>query len=210
MNVNKGRYSLVKRSTLDGEKEIFDFSKEMLDFTEEEYQEGINSVSLATIDSLTTAFDGPIEFIGYLNKERIPQEEFSSTITIDYKSQTGEEKSLCAVWQDDTLHKIASAANGGKVNLNDPTTNEVFHDMFYRLRNYENGFADSVFNSKSNDTKVNDHNVKLIRASMSGVLDTALYQRLAESFSNYREFRSLYVAYKRNIEQQEKKDPKKL
>ena len=105
MNVNSGRYSLVKKSTIDNECEYFDFSPNILDFVDEPSLDGTTKVSLATIDALTAAFDNPRELCEYFSKSRIPREEFASLISIDYKSQKGEDKSICTIWQDDTLQK---------------------------------------------------------------------------------------------------------
>lgn len=211
MNVYKGRYSLIKKDLSNNDFEIFDFTSSIFDFISEKDNDSMTEVSLATIDSLTTVFNGAVELESYFNKKSVSKEEdLMSSISIGYQNKAGEAASLCVIWDDETLHKIASSANGGKVNLNDPTTNEVLHDMYYRLKDPSNGLADLLFNSSSNDTKVNDHNIRLIKASLNRHLDSTLYKRFTESFSSYREFRALYIAYKRNLAKMQKNKPQML
>lgn len=206
MEIHKGRYKLISENLIDSSREVFDFSSDVKNFVSED--EDVMSVSAATIDAFTTVFPSS-EYLGaYLNKKSsIDREEREKQYYICYpQKSTKEIARLNTVWDDPVLNEIASNAKGGRVNFNNPTTKETFNSMMNLAHNRSSKFGTSLLVSSNNDYRLNDYTKNLLKKF---VFQTAAYEsfldlKIRETFSNYREYRALYLSYKRYLQNLEK------
>lgn len=209
--VTKGRYSLYKNNPKNNEKEVFDFASDTLNFTSLSDAK-MDKVSLATIDSLTTCFFSHYDMINHLDKENIhDRDEMIESSTINYKSNsTGNIESLEVVYDDETLHTIAKHAKGGKVDFSCDVTNDTFREIYRELRYGDGNLLTTLFHPESRTYNVNAHNKEILKKIpfIDSKEDERQICLFRHNFSNYREYRALYLAYKKHKMQKEmnKKD----
>lgn len=204
--MQKGRYKLICENLLDSSCEVFDFSNEIKDFVPVE--EDVVPVSVATIDAFTSLFPSG-EYLGaYLGKKSsIDREEKEKQYYISYPQKfTKESVRLNTVWDDPILNEIASHAKGGKVDFDNPTTKETFVNMIRLVYDKKVNFCSSLLVSSSNDFRLNDYTRNLLKkcAFQTSPHETLLDFKIKETFSNYREYRALYLSYKRYLQKLEK------
>lgn len=212
MKVFKGRYRLVAENVGEGTREFFDFSSDTKDFVQ--YKDALMpTVSLASIDSLTTLFDNFYSLDAYLSKSQHGNKEERPIKTcVTYKSNTTKEDAyLAAVWNDEILYEIASHVEGSRVDFNNDTTKNTFATIYNELIDRNSPFAEKLLSSSSNTFSLNIHNRKLVSLAHSGFYNIDnFYNKILDSFSSYREFRALYLAYKKYRLSLEKGKPLQL
>lgn len=195
MELQKGRYQLISEEIRTGAKEVFDFSSSNLDFVSSE-DSVFSKVPVAAIDKLTSAFTSFEELNEYSERNCSYDREWGSKCYIRYKSNTTKEDAfLTPIWNDECLYRIASCANGSRVDFTDSTTEEMFKDMYRELGDRNSGFASSILKSRSNDTSLNKHNKILVEIAPNNKNDPNFLREMQRAFSSYREFRALYIAY---------------
>lgn len=203
-------YSLIMEDFFDGSKEVFDFGCK--DFIPLSGDDCFNA-TLANIDSITTSFTGPYDICSYLSKSAyFNKEEFGKNIYVQHISRsTGKVNRLPAIWNDETLHEIAISVNGNSVNYDNAKTKETFDRMYEELTSGSSSFRDYVLRYVHDNPSINSYNCNLIREiSNTNYDNSGIFKMLPESFSSYREFRSLYVIYNSYISTKEKKDDNSL
>ena len=193
----RGIYQLVDEDKETREREYLDFEGRKR-FVPVEFCTD-PSVALADIDSLTTLFENEADLRA---RTEAPTEGRTRLIYIVYKNNG--EKRLSCLYNDPTLHTIASKAVGpqkGKINLYDNTTKSYLFNIYNEIRNKKSDFSEFVYYKTKNSYLVNDHNKELLRelhADTSYTERDNNYQlkRFIRSFESYKEFRALYVCYK--------------
>ena len=206
-----GNYSLIMEDYFDSSKEFFDFDYK--DFVPFEENDNSFYTTLTKIDSFTTFFSGPYEICSYLNKDICcDKEQFRKNIYVQHISRsTGKVNRLPAIWNDETLHEIAISVNGNSVNYDNAKTKETFDRMYEELTSGSSSFRDYVLRYVHDNPSINSYNCNLIREiSNTNYDNSGIFKMLPESFSSYREFRSLYVIYNSYISTKEKKDDNSL
>lgn len=210
MNYEKGRYKLISKNYEDNSEEIFDFSRQRAEFVELR-EKGVPTVSLATIDSLTTVFSNVSELYSYLEKKLcFDREEDRRKCIVRYKSNsTGKDEELTPIFNDEILHEIAVHAKGSKVDFEDETTKEVFSTIMSELATPGSRLGVDLMMIGSKDTTINNHNKGYVRqfAFEGKGDDPYTLGKLKESFTSYREFRALYLTYVRYLKRFKKDNP---
>lgn len=203
MNDFKGRYCLIAEDVFENTREYFDFSCDTMDFVQYE-DASVPSVSIASIDSLTTLFESFYELDSYLSKNQYqyvsPEDRTPVKAYVSYKSNTTKEEAfLDAVWNDNALYEIAKHAKGSRVDFNNSTTMDTFSTIYNELTDCNSSFATELLSSNSNTFSLNNHNKKLVSLAHSGFYNgDNFFCKVLDSFSSYREFRALYLAYKKH------------
>ena len=83
--------------------------------------------------------------------------------------------------------------------------------MYEELTSGSSSFRDYVLRYVHDNPSINSYNCNLIREiSNTNYDNSGIFKMLPESFSSYREFRSLYVIYNSYISTKEKKDDNSL
>lgn len=186
---NNNNYHLIKIDNITKEVEYFDF--ETMNFSKEPSK----AYPLSSIDSLTTMFESGQELDDYLNKNSHFDREYSCSFEIIYKGRkTGEIRSFQPVWNDSNLNSISKVCDG-KVDF----TNERNYDLLFTIIEMssrpETGLALRIAKAKGEATRLSDQNKSLITAIASA--NKPLFRgEIQTVFSNYKEFRALYLNYK--------------
>lgn len=198
MAKNNGVYYFVKEDLTDNTKYYFDF--EAMDYSLEKGK----GVQLSTIDAMTSLFESPLELDSYLDRERVIDKETMCNYYISYKNKRKEEdRVLSPIWNDENISAISKITDG-RVDYSNWLVYDLLFKMLEAIKDPANGFAMYMIKSKSEPTKVCDHNKSLLGViASSGNLDTIPRQILMEAFSSYKEFRSFYLGFK-NYHRQDK------
>lgn len=205
MRVSRGIYSLVSGDPNNGE--VFDFDKDVKNFIDPK-DAFMGSVNIANIDRLTTLFSSDREFVSYLSKEHYERDTTDISTFIRYKSpSTGKNAFLRPVWNDKTLHKIASAAKDSKVDFRDETTYTTLLLIYDEITDKYSSFCNYAVNSTERNLKMCDHSKKILNI-IHGKYNNDSFVNLVDSFESYREFRALYLSYKKykDLQKEEKFD----
>lgn len=193
MEIKSGIYRLVKEN--EGGKEIFDFY-DTLDFLPVEYD--AKKTSLSTIDSLTTLFKSGYELDSYTSRDfNTTKSDFSIKYT--YKKK---DKVLPVVWNDYFLNDITNdirGKNGGCVNINNVNVKQIINDVYYKIER-DLSFYETYLKSHASK-RLNDHNKELISEIhdtgwKSNTSNAYYFDRFKRNFTNYKEFREIYLLLK--------------
>ena len=195
MLVKSGIYSLVKESN--GEKEIFDFYNSH-EFLPSEFVD--KNVSLSTIDALTTLFHHSAELEYYTLKNMKYGDRFAKT-QIEYTNR-GKTKKLKTIWKDDFLNTIVMDTKGrfaGCINLNNVNAKLILHETFRKFER-DLDFYDAFLKSTAYKN-INNHNSELIQEIhdvgwKNQNNERYYFDRFRKNFTNYKEFREIYLLYK--------------
>lgn len=189
MTKKDGIYYLIKEDILTEQTEYFDF--ETMDFSTSKP----GGVPLSTIDSLTTIFENGYELDSYVSKEKTKKIEYRFKIIYNLKRKV-KEIELDPVWNDATLNAMSKTAEG---HVDFTIDNNLFtlQEIQKEILNVSSGLARRINGSRKESTKLNETNKKIIGALASGS-KLIHFGDLLTIFSDYKEFRALYLNYKEN------------
>ena len=193
MEIRNGIYRLVKKN--DEGKEIFDFN-ETLEFFFFFFK--VKKNALSTIDSLTTLFKTGEQLDRCTSKKDSIQK---SSYEIEY-TYNKKDKILPVVWNDYFLNDITNdirGKNGGCVNINNINVRQIISDVYYKIE-HDLSFYEAYLKSRASKC-INDHNKELIceihDTGWKSNNDSAYYfERFKRNFTNYKEFREIYLLLK--------------
>lgn len=189
MSKQLGRYNLV-REDLDNENiEFFDF--EAMRFV----KNITKGVDLSSVDALTTMFVDGNDLSDYIDK--INNEENNYTYKIIYTtSKTQEEKVLKVIWDDKVLNSISKLADD-KVDFVSDYNYMTFLCIIEEIKNPKSGLVKRINSSRKESYRLSDNNKKIIDAMINSKENITL-KDLIDVFSDYKEYRALYLNYKYN------------
>lgn len=184
----------------DGSSEIFDFSEEVLNFVKEE-KAIIPSVSLPTIDKMTSSFSNRHDFMTYISDKTNLPNSTKSKLSIRYQDKFGLKRHYTPVWNDDTLQEIASNTKDNKIDLTNEKTKEVFMMLYEELVSNGSRFAAKLLTTgyAELDAGFNPWQRKVLHKMNRCALgeeEGNVLQEFAKNFSKYRDFRGLYLRHK--------------
>lgn len=190
MAKNTGTYYLIRE---DIENEYFEF----FDFEDMKFStKSKKGVMLATIDALTTMFEHEEKLCDYIDKVN---SDYKYTYKIIHKSfSKKDDKVLNVVWNDKYLSSISKLADF-KVDFTNEHNYFLLYDIINAVKNKKNGLLKSIMSSKKESTKLSENNRKLI-LEIANTGKEPLPKDLMDIFSDYNEFRALYLNYKNNNE----------
>ncbi len=194
MAKNNGTYYLIKEDLLDGSIEYFNF--EEMDFSLEKGK----GVSLPTIDAMTSLFSNGQELCNYLGKKDTLERDYPFRFYIAYMPLKKEnERHLDAVFDDVTLNAISKITDG-KIDYSHGNVYDKFIEMITAIKDARTGLAMRLTHSKKDSTRLSDYNKSIVGvlASSSSTHKEPSLPELMETFSTYKEFRALYLAFKEN------------
>ncbi len=194
MAKNNGIYYLIKEDMTDNTRYYFDFE------TMEYSQDRVKGVQLSTIDAMTSLFSSPTELDQYLDREGYVDRETPFKYFISYRiRRKDDEKFLTPVWDDTNISAISKITDG-KVDYSNYLVYDLLFKLVEELKDVQNGFAMTMINSKNNDTKICDYN-KVIVGAIAGLNNKNEIPSgiIMEAFSSYKEFRSLYLGHKSQV-----------
>lgn len=187
---NTGSYHLIREDIENEYIEYFDF--ENMEFT----PKLTKGVMLSTIDALTTMFFSDEELSDYIDKI---ENEYKYTYKIIHKSfGKKEDKVLNVIWDDKKLSSISKISDS-KVDFSSDYNFMILYDIINAIKDKKNGLVKAISSSKKESTKLNDRNKKII-LDIANTNKEPLPKDLMEIFSDYNEFRALYLNYKYNKE----------
>lgn len=187
---NTGSYHLIREDIENEYIEYFDF--ENMEFT----PKITKGVMLSTIDALTTMFFSDEELSDYIDKI---ENEYKYTYKIIHKSfGKKEDKVLNVIWDDKKLSSISKISDF-KVDFSSDYNFLILYDIINAIKDKKNGLVKAISSSKKESTKLNDRNKKII-LDIANTNKEPLPKDLMEIFSDYNEFRALYLNYKYNKE----------
>ena len=187
---NTGSYHLIREDIENEYIEYFDF--ENMEFT----PKITKGVMLSTIDALTTMFFSDEELSDYIDKI---ENEYKYTYKIIHKSfGKKEDKVLNVIWDDKKLSSISKISDF-KVDFSSDYNFLILYDIINAIKDKKNGLVKAISSSKKESTKLNDRNKKII-LEIANTNKEPLPKDLMEIFSDYNEFRALYLNYKYNKE----------
>ena len=187
---NTGSYHLIREDIENEYIEYFDF--ENMEFT----PKITKGVMLSTIDALTTMFFSDEELSDYIDKI---ENEYKYTYKIIHKSfGKREDKVLNVIWDDKKLSSISKISDS-KVDFSSDYNFMILYDIINAIKDKKNGLVKAISSSKKESTKLNDRNKKII-LEIANTNKEPLPKDLMEIFSDYNEFRALYLNYKYNKE----------
>ena len=187
---NTGSYHLIREDIENEYIEYFDF--ENMEFT----PKITKGVMLSTIDALTTMFFSDEELSDYIDKI---ENEYKYTYKIIHKSfGKKEDKVLNVIWDDKKLSSISKISDS-KVDFSSDYNFLILYDIINAIKDKKNGLVKAISSSKKESTKLNDRNKKII-LDIANTNKEPLPKDLMEIFSDYNEFRALYLNYKYNKE----------
>ena len=195
----EGKYYLVREYTSTGDKEYYDLSERY--FTEDQPE----PVALSKIDATTTLFDSARDFFTLVDGEPMQRDSGVGLYIESVPTKENElPKRLTPVFNDQTLNALAKVTEDG-VNF---TGNEQYSFLLAAIREIidrNNGFARSVIEATSEDTKLNDECRTLV-SKQSYNPNSDMFPQFMEQFGSYKQCRALYLGYKRHkIREEEKK-----
>jgi len=196
--MKNGKYRLVQEHNETKEKLYFNFDvNQFIDYSEKENKQ----VSLASIDLLTTLCQSEQEFIDLLKRSGYDQKD--ATMYISYK-YNGERK-LAPVFNDEYLNYVAKSTLGredGSINIENSKIKETLYKIYKILIIPNNGLFERIAVKRemnSNTYGLNEHNYNFLKDLPSNVYYSTeensryYFSRFTKYFSNYKEFRSLYL-----------------
>ena len=187
---NTGSYHLIREDIENEYIEYFDF--ENMEFT----PKITKGVMLSTIDALTTMFLNENDLSNYTDKI---ESEYKYTYKIIHKSfGKKEDKVLNVIWDDKKLSSISKISDS-KVDFSSDYNFLILYDIINAIKDKKNGLVKAISSSKKESTKLNDRNKKII-LDIANTNKEPLPKDLMEIFSDYNEFRALYLNYKYNKE----------
>lgn len=187
---NTGSYHLIREDIENEYIEYFDF--ENMEFT----PKITKGVMLSTIDALTTMFLNENDLSNYIDKI---ESEYKYTYKIIHKSfGKREDKVLNVIWDDKKLSSISKISDF-KVDFSSDYNFLILYDIINAIKDKKNGLVKAICSSKKESTKLNDRNKKII-LDIANTNKEPLPKDLMEIFSDYNEFRALYLNYKYNKE----------
>ena len=190
MAKNTGSYHLIREDIENEYIEYFDF--ENMEFI----PKVTKGVMLSTIDALTTMFFSDEELSDYIDKI---ENEYKYTYKIIHKSfGKKEDKVLNVIWDDKKLSSISKISDF-KVDFSSDYNFMILYDIINAVKDKKNGLVKAISSSKKESTKLNDRNKKII-LDIANTNKEPLPKDLMEIFSDYNEFRALYLNYKYNKE----------
>ena len=179
-------YNLIREDVDNEYLEYFDF--ETMSFI----NKITKGVDLSTIDALTTMFIDDKELNNYIEKV---DSEYNYTYKIIYTtSKKKEEKVLKVIWDDVTLSSISKLADG-KVDFVSDYNYYVFLAIIDAIKNNKNGLVKRISSSKKESYRLSDQNRKIIEF-IANSKEEIPFKALIEVFSDYKEFRALYLNFK--------------
>lgn len=179
-------YNLIREDVDNEYLEYFDF--ETMSFI----NKITKGVELSTIDALTTMFTDDKELNNYIEKV---DSEYNYTYKIIYTtSKKKEEKVLKVIWDDVTLSSISKLADG-KVDFVSDYNYYVFLAIIDAIKNNKNGLVKRISSSKKESYRLSDQNRKIIEF-IANSKEEIPFKALIEVFSDYKEFRALYLNFK--------------
>ena len=187
MSKQSGRYNLVREDIDNEYVEFFDF--ESMSFV----NKITKGVDISTIDSMTTLFVDENDFMNYFDKIK-NNDEYNYKYKIIYTTnKSREEKVLKIVWDDARLNSISKLADG-KVDFASDYNFSLFLEILEEIKK-KNGLTKRISTSKKESFKLNEQNRKIIEI-ISGLKVEVPIKDLIEVFSDYKEYRALYLNYK--------------
>ena len=200
-----GNYHLVLEDFSTRDRKYMDFQGKQA-FSPKEFSIRIN-VPLAAIDELTTHFINDTHLkMSLAHKDEMDGPKDRVFITY----QQNGEKQLECVYDDEVLAHIASQTIGAKkglLNLNDEVTRTQLYNIFQEVIKPGSTFLSEALTENTNTTFVNSHNSNLLReirrhASEKQSQNDRTFRRVfakEDAFGLYKEFRALYISYKKYI-----------
>jgi len=183
---NTGSFYLIREDMENEYIEYFDF--ENMTFV----PKITKGVMLSTIDALTTIFLDDSELSDYIDKIKT---EYKYMYKIIHKSfGKKEDKVLNAVWNDKYLSSISKLADF-KVDFTNDYNFLILYDIIKAVKDKKNGLSKAITTSKKESTRLNDKNKKII-LEIANSSKELLPKDMMEIFSDYNEFRALYLNYK--------------
>lgn len=182
-----GRYNLVREDIENEYIEYFDF--ETMSFV----NKVTKGVDISTIDAMTTLFEDENGFVDYVSKVKDDNEYFFDYKIIYATNKTKEEKILKIIWNDSKLNSISKLADG-KVDFVSDLNFNLFLNIIEEIKK-KNGLTKRILTSKKESFKLNDQNRKIVEI-ISGLKVDVPIKDLIEVFSDYKEYRALYLNYK--------------
>ena len=195
----EGKYYLIREHMPTGEKEYYDLTERW--FSEDQPE----PVALSKIDATTTLFESPRDFFALVDEEPMSRDSGVGLYIESVPSKEGElPKRLTPVFNDQTLNALAKVTEDG-VNFAGTEQYSFLIAAVRELSNRDNGFARSVIEAASEDTKLNDECRTLV-SRQSYNPGTDMFPQFMEQFGSYKQCRALYLGYKRHkIREEEKK-----
>lgn len=191
---NSSIYYLIKVDNFTGDIEYFDF--EMMDFS----PEIVKPVPLSNIDALTTVFEDGQELDNYVSKTTRIDREYSYSFEIFYiPKKNSDFRYFNPVWNDSTLNSISKVSNG-EVDFSNSKNYDTLFEIIDTIKRPESGLARKIIKSQREATRLTDKNKVIIGALASSNKQIEI-ETLEPIFSNYKEFRALYLNYKDNKSQ---------
>ena len=180
--VSKDKYFFERIGKDNHQKEFFNFD------TMSYCRKKPNGVFLSTIDAMTTLFNDGNDLDDYIENE-IGNYEYR--ISYIYKKK---EYNLIPVWNDYKLNAISKTHNGN-VDFKSEIPNSMMTVIFNEVMNPASGFALRVMKSKDNSYALEDNNKKLV-GFLASTRNKSIIGNYVKTFSNYHEFRKMYLNYK--------------
>ena len=190
MAKNTGSYYLIREDIENEYIEYFDF--ENMEFL----PKITKGVVLSTIDSLTTMFLSESDLSDYIDKV---ESIYKYTYKIIHKSfSKKEDKVLNVIWNDKYLSSISKISDS-KVDFTSDYNFFILYEIINAVKDKKNGLVKTISSSKKESTKLSDRNKKII-LDIANTNKEPSPKVLMEIFSDYNEFRALYLNYKYNKE----------
>ena len=196
MSKQVGKYNLIREDIDNEYLEYFDF--ESMSFV----NKITKGVELSSIDALTTMFFDGNDLNNYIEKIE-NDNEYNYTYKIIYTTnKSKEEKVLKIIWDDSTLNSISKLADG-KVDFVSDYNYMTFLAIIDEIKDVKSGLARKIATSKKESYRLSDYNKKIIEVIASSKKEIP-FKDLLDVFSDYKEYRALYLNFKYNDIEQNK------
>lgn len=235
--MGNGIYHLCQEHNKTKEKLYFNFDvRQFIDYSKEENK----TVSLATIDLLTTSCSSEQEFIDLLKRSGYDKKDATMFISYEMKREIKKnseeeknepkekkeyeiiERKLAPVFNDPFLHFVAETTKGkkdGSINTENSKIKETLYRIYKILITPNNGLFERIAVKRemnSNTYGLNEHNYNSLKDLPRNVYYSTeensrfYFSKFVKHFSNYKEFRSLYLNCVSYYKQRERERAEKL
>ena len=180
--VSKDKYYFERIGKENHQKEFFNFD------TMTYCKKKPEGVSLSTIDAMTTLFTDGKDLDDYIENEI---DEYTYRISYIYKK---EEHHLIPVWDDMKLNAISKTHNFD-VDFGATIPKNILLEIFDELVTSSSGFRSKML-KREDESHHLDYNSEKTVNLIAANRNRRLIEEFVKVFSNYHEFRKLYLNYR--------------
>ena len=184
------KYYFIRENKVNHTIEYFDFESNR--YTNKK----VLAVSLSTIDSMTSYFDNPEELDDYFERENNNNSQQYKYMIIH--SDKSNKNSLHPIWGDYRISSLSRVSNEN-VDFTHDLNCSLLLEILEKIKDSSNGLAKRIVKSSDEETELCVYNKTLVAVLASSDKIPSI-EVISQAFKPYKEFRALYLNYKKNIE----------